>query len=79
MFGDGHEFDVSETHFLDVGDEAVGEFAIGEPFAAVVALAPPGAEMYFVDADGFVEAAVLATVGDPVAVAPLVLIDVPND
>ena len=35
--------------------------------------------MYFVDAEGLVEAAVLATVGDPVAVVPLVLVDVPND
>ncbi len=49
MLHDGHQLDVRVAHLLDVGNQLIGEFAIGEPAISVVASSPPRAEMHFVN------------------------------
>ena len=49
MLHDGHQFDVRVAHLLHVGDQFVGEFAIGEPAIAFGGLAPPRADVNFVN------------------------------
>ena len=39
------------THLLHVGNQLIGDLAIGEPAIAFFRNAPPGAEMDFVDGD----------------------------
>ena len=36
MLHHGHEFDVCETHFLHIGDEAVSEFAVAQRAVALL-------------------------------------------
>src|SRR5262249_24561408 len=50
VFGDGEEFDVRESHLLDISDERFGECTIAEGFAGI--LFAPGADVDFVDAEG---------------------------
>ena len=50
MLHDGQQLDVREAHLLDVGNQLVGQFAVGEP--AIAFLAAPGAQMDFVDGNG---------------------------
>ncbi len=76
MLGHWQQLDVAEAHLLDVGDEVVDEVAVSQPLPAV--LAPPGAEMQFVDVHRRAEALALAARGHPVVVLPLVLVDVPD-
>jgi hypothetical protein len=47
MLGDRQQLQMGEAHPLGIGDEAVGQFVIGEEAVAVAAL--PGAEMHLVD------------------------------
>ena len=49
-FGERQQFDVGEAHFFDVVDEFVAELFVGEP-VVVFRVAPPRAEVDFVDAD----------------------------
>ena len=49
-FGNGQQFDMSETHLFDIGDEFVGKLGIAEP-EVVFGVSAPGAKMDFVDAD----------------------------
>src|SRR5207249_930007 len=64
MFGDGQEFDVGESHLLDVSDERFGEFAITERFAG--GFFAPGADVDFVDADRGAKNVLFAALGKPV-------------
>ena len=49
-FGERQQFDVGKAHFFDVVDEFVAELFVGEP-VVVFRVAPPRAEVDFVDAD----------------------------
>ena len=49
MLHDGHQFDVRVAHLLHVGNQLVGQFAIGEPAISFVGFAAPGAEVNFVN------------------------------
>ena len=49
-FGERQQFDVGKAHFFDVADEFVAELFVGEP-VVVFRVAPPRAEVDFVDAD----------------------------
>ena len=49
MLHDREQFDVGVAESLDVGDELVGEFGVGEPAIGVFWDAAPGAEMDFVN------------------------------
>ena len=78
MLHDGQEFDVGESHLVDVVGEAGRGFAVGERAVVIFGDAHPGAEMDFVDglrgAQGVAGGAVL----HPVVVGPLV-VEVPDD
>src|SRR5258706_504596 len=49
MFHDGEQFDMGVAEILDVGDELLGEFAVGEPAIFFFWNAAPGAEVNFVN------------------------------
>src|SRR5258705_10142138 len=79
MLHDGEQLDVGIAEFLYVGDELIAQFAIGEPAAAFFWDAAPGAEMDFVDGDGFLEPIRLGALGNPRGVIPLIGIQVGDD
>ncbi len=72
VFGHGQQLDVGEAHVADVGDEFVGEFAVAQPAIAFFGLAPPRAQVHFVNADGLAEFGRGATTGHPFTIIPLV-------
>ena len=47
VLGDGHQLHMGEAHLLDVGDQVLGDGAVGEKLAR--SGAPPGAQMDLVD------------------------------
>ena len=47
MLHNRQELDVGKAHFLDVGNELIGQLLIREP--AVLRSSAPGAKMHFVD------------------------------
>ena len=67
------QLDVGEAHVVDVGDELVGQLAVGERAVALLRVAPPRAEVHLVDRDRPRRAGRAARgVLDPGGVAPLV-------
>ena len=70
VFGDRHELDVGEAEIAHVGQERVGQFAIAQPILAVIAFAPPRAEMDLVDRDRPVAPRGFAAPLHPLGVAP---------
>jgi len=79
MLHDGEEFDMRVAEVFDVGDELVGEFAIGEPAVVSFGDAPPGAEMDFVDGDRRLEPVFLDAPGEPIGIVPFVVIEAGDD
>jgi len=51
MLHNGEQLDVGVAHFLDIGNQLVGEFAIGKPAVFLFRNAAPRAEMDFVNGD----------------------------
>ena len=49
MLADRQKLKMGKAHILRIGRELFGKVAIAQPFISV--LAPPGAEMHFVDRD----------------------------
>ena len=52
MLHDGEQFDVGVAEFLNVGDELVAKFAIGEPAIVIFRNAAPRPKMDLVNGDG---------------------------
>jgi len=77
VFGDGKEFDVGESHLLDVSDERFSEFTVAEGFAG--RFFAPGADMDFVNAERRAKDVLLAATGEPVIIAPGEFLCVPDD
>ena len=74
MLHDGQQFEVCVAEFFYVRNELIGEFPIGEPAVGVFRNAPPGTEMNFVNGDRRVEPILLFTRGEPVVVAPRIIL-----
>ena len=66
----GMQFDVGVAHALDVSDELVGEFAVGEE--RVVFAVQPAAEVDFVDRHRLLEPVAFGALLHPRGVVPLV-------
>lgn len=79
MLHDGEKFDVGVAEVLDVGNELIGEFAIGEPAIVVLGNAAPGAEMHLVGRNRRVEPILLRAAGEPAGVVPAVGIEIGDD
>ena len=62
--------------FLDVGDQLVAQFAVGEPTVALVRYAAPSPEMHLVDRDWVLEPGSILTPRDPFGVVPNVIVEV---
>ena len=84
MLHHGQEFQMRIAHVQGVGDQLIGDFRVSEgtPFftaagpAAVAALAPPGAEMNFIDVDRRGHRVPVLPLRHPSGVGPLVLRDI---
>ncbi len=76
MLHHGQKFDVRESHLLDVGNQAVAQFAIRQPAIAFFGDALPRAEMDFIKRDRRVEPVPLGALGHPLRVIPRKAIEV---
>ena len=74
-----HQLDVSIAHVRDIIDELVGEFEVAEKAIPVVEATFPRTEMDLVDRHGAVVGIGFCPLRHPVAVFPLVAIQVVND
>ncbi len=72
MFRHGQQLDMRETHVDYVVDQFIREFAVAQVAAVIFRPAPPGAEVYFVNADRPVELRSLGAMLHPLVVRPLV-------
>ena len=79
MFHDGKQFDVRVAEILDVRNELIAEFAVGEPAIVVLGDAAPGAEMDFVDGDGSFEPIFLGTFTHPGGIRPDIRVQIDDD
>ena len=70
MLGDRQQLDMGEAHLLDVGDQARGEFAVGEVAVALLRHPGPRAQVDLVDRDRAVAVVDGVAALHPGAVAP---------
>ncbi len=70
MLGEGHELDMGVVHLLQVVDEFDGEFAVAERTVGVFHDGLPGAEVQFVNGEGFFAPVGLGALCLPVGIAP---------
>ena len=85
MLGNRQQFDVGVAHFLHVGNQAIGQFAIGEEartrlvgngyrratFGGIFdALVQPGAEMHFINGNGPVVGVGVGPLLQPIRILP---------
>lgn len=71
--GKWQKFDVGEPQVFDVGNQFIGNFAVGETAVALLGFASPRTQMEFVDAHGGVIIIVGFSCGHPLTIVPLVL------
>src|SRR5437763_1224796 len=71
MLGYRHEFDVSVTHFQNVGQKRVGQLQIAERAIPLLQLASPRAEVHFVNAERTLRPILCSARFHPSAVGPL--------
>ena len=76
MFRHRHELHVRETHFLEVFDQRIREFAITERFR--LRLLAPGTDVQFVDAQRRLQRIAGFPFRDPGIIRPLKFFVVPN-
>src|SRR4029077_4598143 len=74
MLHDGPQFDVSVAHALDVGDQFIGEFAIGKPAIAIFWIAPPCARMDFIDGHRGMKPIARSASFEPRGIVPMILV-----
>ena len=73
VLGQGHKFDVGETHVLDVGDQLVAQLVIRE--YAAVSIFTPGTCVHLIDVHGLLVVGVFLLMGKPLLVMPFIALN----
>ena len=78
MLGNRHQLQMGVAHFLAIGHELLGEFAVVEEQPSVVRTAPR-TEMNFVDRNRLLVPIDLLSIVHPAGIVPFVLFEVIDD
>src|SRR6185312_11110080 len=70
ILGDRQQLDMGEAELADIGDELLGELAVGKIAATLGEVAPPRAEMHLVAGDGRRTVVAPGPLGEPPRIAP---------
>ena len=78
MLGYRHQLNVGKAHFHNIGNQLVGQLAIGQVTRSplFIGFFAPGTEMYFVDRNRLIKELMLGAVAHPIIITPLVTIKV---